>query len=66
MSNYKKDSWCDLVDGLYWKFLSDNMSHFKSNPRLSILVGSLERMNIDRKTLIFDKASNFITNMTKK
>ena len=66
MSNYKKDSWCDIVDGLYWKFMSDNISHFKSNPRLSILVGSLERMNIDRKTLIFDKASNFITNMTKK
>ncbi len=66
MSNYKKDSWCDIVDGLYWKFMSDNISHFKSNPRLSILVGSLERMNIDRKRLIFDKASNFITNMTKK
>ena len=46
--------------------MSDNISHFKSNPRLSILVGFLERMNIDRKTLIFDKASNFITNMTKK
>ena len=46
--------------------MRDDIAHFKSNPRLSILVGSLERMNIDRKRLIFDKASNFITNMTKK
>jgi deoxyribodipyrimidine photolyase-related protein len=66
MSNYKKDSWCDIVDGLYWKFMNDNISFFKSNPRLSILVGSLERMNSDRKTLIFDKANNFIEKMTKK
>jgi|TARA_B110000444_G_scaffold78026_1_gene73782 deoxyribodipyrimidine photolyase-related protein len=66
MSNYKKDSWCDIVDGLYWKFMNDNISFFKSNPRLSILVGSLERMNSDRKTLIFDKANNFINEMTKK
>jgi deoxyribodipyrimidine photolyase-related protein len=65
MSNYKKDSWCDIVDGLYWKFMNDNLSHFKSNPRLSILVSSLERMNIDRKTLIFNKASEFIEKMTK-
>ena len=43
-----------------------NISFFKSNPRLSILVGSLERMNSDRKTLIFEKANNFINEMTKK
>jgi hypothetical protein len=45
--------------------MNDNISHFKSNPRLSILVSSLERMNIDRKTLIFNKASEFIEKMTK-
>ena len=66
MSNYKKDNWCDIVDGLYWKFMNDNISFFKSNPRLSILVGSLERMNSDRKELIFDKATNFIEKMTEK
>ena len=66
MSNYKKDEWCDIVDGLYWKFMSDNLSFFKTNPRLSILVKSVERMNEDRKNMIFEKATNFIDNKTIK
>ena len=66
MSNYKKDEWCDIVDGLYWKFMSDNISFFKTNPRLSILVKSVERMNEDRKNMIFEKATNFIDNKTIK
>ena len=66
MSNYKKDDWCDIVDGLYWKFMDDNVSFFKSNPRLAILVKSLERMNTDRKELIFGKANDFINTKTIK
>jgi deoxyribodipyrimidine photolyase-related protein len=66
MSNYKKDNWCDVVDGLYWMFMSENISFFQSNPRLAILVKSLERMNIDRKELIFAKAIDFINTRTTK
>ena len=64
MSNYKKDEWCDIVDGLYWMFMNDNISFFKSNPRLAILVKSLERMNEHRKIKIFEKANHFIENKT--
>ncbi len=64
MSNYKKDEWCDIVDGLYWMFMNDNIAFFKSNPRLAILVNSLDRMNEDRKQMIFDKASDFIEKKT--
>ncbi len=64
MSNYKKDEWGDIVDGLYWMFMSDNISFFKSNPRLAILVKSLERMNEDRKKNIFEKANHFIEKKT--
>ena len=24
MSNYKRGEWCNIVDGLYWKFIYDN------------------------------------------
>jgi deoxyribodipyrimidine photolyase-related protein len=64
MSNYKRDVWCDIVDGLYWKFMNDNLSFFKTNPRLSILIKSLERMDKDKKNSIFEKASIFIENKT--
>ena len=64
MSNYKRGNWCEIVDGLYWKFMSDNLSFFKSNHRLSILVRSLDKMNKVKKDIIFDKATEFIESKT--
>ena len=64
MSNYKRGDWCEIVDGLYWKFMSDNLSFFKSNHRLSILVRSLDKMNKVKKDIIFDKATEFIESKT--
>ena len=64
MSNYKRGDWCEIVDGLYWKFMSDNLSFFKSNHRLSILVRSLDKMNKVKKDLIFEKATEFIESKT--
>ena len=66
MSNYKKGDWCDVVDGLYWRFMEKNRKFYESNPRLSVLVRSLDRMDIDRKTLIFEKAEQFIKENTEK
>lgn len=64
MSNYKKDSWCDVIDGLYWTFISNNKFFFSKNPRLNMMVRTLERMNVERKKIIFEKADEFIENVT--
>ena len=45
MSNFKKGDWCDVVDGLYWKFVDKNIKFFASNPRLAIMTKSLEKMD---------------------
>tara|TARA_B100002051_G_scaffold275774_1_gene320926 strand:- start:532 stop:2040 length:1509 start_codon:yes stop_codon:yes gene_type:complete len=64
MSNYKKGEWCDIVDGLYWKFIDENKKYFVKNPRLSMMVRSLNRINNKRKKIIFDAAKNFISENT--
>ncbi len=64
MSNYKKDNWCDVMDGLYWSFINNNKSFFSKNPRLNMMVRTLERMNVERKKIIFEKADEFIENVT--
>ena len=64
MSNYKKGEWCDVVDGLYWRFVSKHFDNIKNNHRLSFMKRTLEKMNIDRKELIFRKAENFINENT--
>ena len=64
MSNYPKGDWCDVVDGLYWRFIDMNNKFFESNPRLSIMSKSLQKMSKDRKRLIFNKAEEFIEKNT--
>jgi deoxyribodipyrimidine photolyase-related protein len=64
MSNHKKGEWCDVVDGLYWRFIENNLNFFKSNPRLSLMVNALSKLDQQRKKLIFTKAEEFIENNT--
>ena len=64
MSNYKRGEWCDVVDGLYWKFTEDNIDFYKTNPRLSLMVNALNKINPERKKLIIDKAERFIEQNT--
>ena len=65
MSNFKKGDWCEIVDGLYWKFISDNKDFFIKNPRLSLMIRALDKLDLDRKRRIFDTAEEFINIMTK-
>jgi len=62
MSNYKKGDWCDIVDGLYWRFTEKNRKFYESNPRLSMIVRNLDKMDKERKENIFNKAEEFIIN----
>lgn len=64
MSNYKKGEWCDIVDGLYWRFIEKNRSFYQSNPRLSLQATFLDRLKPERKEMIFSKAENFIREHT--
>ena len=65
MSRYKKGEWCDIMDGLYWRFVEKQREFFASNHRMSMMLGNLDRMDKDRKKMIFAKAEEFIENVTK-
>lgn len=59
MSNFKKDTWCDAVDGLYWQFIENNREFFSSNPRLGLMIRSLDKIKPERKELIYNAANKF-------
>ena len=65
MSNFSKGEWCDVVDGLYWKFIEDNQKFFAANHRLSLMINALNKLESTRKEMIFDKANTFIRSVTK-
>ena len=64
MMNFKKGDWCDILDGLYWRFISKNRIFFKSNPRLSLMIKILDKMDHSKKTRIFIAADNFLLKNT--
>lgn len=64
MSNIKKGEWCEIWDGLYWRFIDRNREFFQSNYRMSLMTGMLDRMDDKRKSRIFRKADDFIRHVT--
>ncbi|MGB5354629.1 MAG: cryptochrome/photolyase family protein [Woeseia sp.] len=65
MSDYKKGPWCDIVDGLYWRFVDKHREFFAGNPRLSMMVRMLDKQNEDRRKKIFDAAAEFLDKHTE-
>lgn len=65
MGGFKKGEWCDAVDGLYWRFIDKHRKFFSQNPRLSLVVRSVDKLAEDRKARIFaaaDKLQQRLTN----
>lgn len=64
MSHYERGEWCDVWDGLYWRFIEKNKDRFKKNPRMSMMVTQLEKLDENRKRIISYRAEDFLRNKT--
>ena len=60
-----KEPWCDAVDGLYWGFINAHKDFFLKNPRLSMMVRTLEKMDPQKKKRIFQAATDLKNRITK-
>ena len=64
MSHYSKGSWCEIVDGLYWRFVEKNKDFLVKNPRTSMAVRTIQKMSPDRKRKIYAAAEKFLSEKT--
>ena len=48
MSNYKKGSWCEIVDALYWSFLDKHKEKLSTNFRMKMQLSILEKMDEEK------------------
>lgn len=60
MSDYEKEDWCDIWDGLYWRFIDKKRDFFKSNPRMAVMVAMFDKMKSERKNYILKRAESFL------
>ena len=65
MSDYKKGEWCDVWDGLFWRFIQNHSDFFAKNYRMSMMVSLLEKMDSEKKKRLLGLAEDFIQTRTK-
>ncbi len=60
MSNYKGGEWEKIWNGLFWRFINNQQSFFRSNPRTSMMVNTWSKMNLDKKAEHLNHAESFL------
>lgn len=65
MSDWGRGDWCDVWDGLYWRFILKNAETFAKNQRMSMMVRSAHQLAPDRKERIFRAAEEFIGRVSR-
>lgn len=61
MSDYAKGPWCEVWDGLFWKFIHDHRDFFSANFRLSMMVKTLDKMQPAKRAYLFEKAEKYLS-----
>ena len=63
MSDYKKGSWSEIWDGLFWTFMDKQRDFFKKNPRMRMLISSFDKMDSMKKEKLLIDADNFLNSL---
>jgi deoxyribodipyrimidine photolyase-related protein len=60
MSDYPAGPWCEVWDGLFWRFIQKHQDYFQKNPRLKPMVRVLNRMSQERVRDLIQIAEGFL------
>jgi deoxyribodipyrimidine photolyase-related protein len=65
MGGYRAGEWTAGVDGLYWSFIDRHREFLSRNPRLSMMVKLLDKMQTEKKKRVFDAAQDLRERITR-
>ena len=60
MSDYSNGKWQETWDGLFWRFMHVNRDFFSKNPRMGMLLSTLDKMSEEKRENHFKAAENFL------
>ena len=60
MSDYGGGDWEKIWDGLFWRFVDTQKEFFKTNPRVSMMYYSLQKMDPEKKNNHLKNANDFL------
>jgi deoxyribodipyrimidine photolyase-related protein len=60
MGDWNKGPWQEVWDGLFWRFMEKHRDFFSSNPRLGMLLKTLDNMPAEKRNRHMDNAAQFL------
>ncbi len=64
-SDYQRGEWCNVWDGLYWRFIEKHKATLKKTAKMRAVVHRLDSLDADRKRIISYRAEDFLTKFTQ-
>jgi deoxyribodipyrimidine photolyase-related protein len=63
MSDYKKGSWQEIWDGLFWRFMVVHRDFFEQNPRLGMLLKTFDKMPKEKRETLLLNAEKYLASL---
>ncbi len=63
MSDYVKGPWCEVWDGLYWNYIYEHREVFAKNPRMSMVVNLVKKMDAQKLSNHLAVANRFLKSL---
>lgn len=60
MSHYQKGDWCEIWDGLYWRWIWKNADRLQKNPRWAMMVSMARKMDEEKRGAHLDTADTYL------
>lgn len=66
MSSYKKsEKWTPIWDALFWRFMHEHRNFFEQNPRLGMLLKTLDKQSVEKREGHLKTAREFLSHLDK-
>ena len=64
MSHYKKGPWCEIWDGLYWRWIWNHSDELGKNPRWAMMCSMAKKMETEKRRQHLRQAETFLENLS--
>lgn len=60
MSHYKKAPWCEVWDGLYWRWIWNHADELARNPRWAMMCSMAKKMDAEKRNRHLENANQWL------
>ena len=60
MSHHKKGAWCDIWDGLYWRWIWNHSQELSKNPRWAMMCSTASKMDAEKRRRHIKHAEDYL------